>query len=103
MTRQRRPSSQTSKTFLANHVGQIMAAGFIVAPTATCRLRFVLVILAHERGRVVHIAVTDRPTVAWTAEQLREASPFGSAPRYLLPDREHAFADWNEGMDKRAV
>ena len=73
-----------------------MAADFIVVPTATCRLLFVLVILAHERRRVIHIAVTDRPTAAWTAQQLREAFPFGSAPRYLLRDRDHAFADWSQ-------
>ena len=96
MIRHRRPPSQTWKTFLANHVGQIMAADFFVVPTATCRLLFVLVILAHERRRVVHIAVTDRPTAAWTAQQLREAFPFGSAPRYLLRDRDHAFADWSQ-------
>jgi hypothetical protein len=34
---------------LANHIGQVMAADFFVVPTATCRLLFVLVILAHER------------------------------------------------------
>ena len=96
MTRHRRPPSQTWKTFLANHVGQIMAADFIVVPTASCRLLFVLVILAHERRRVVHIAVTDRPTAAWTAQQLREAFPFSSAPGYLLRDRDHAFADWSQ-------
>ena len=92
----RRPPSQTWKTFLANHVGQIVAADFFVVPTATCRLLFVLVILAHERRRVVHIAVTDRPTAAWTAQQLREAFPWGSAPRYLLRDRDPSFTDWSQ-------
>lgn len=96
MTRQRRPPSQTWKTFLANHVGQIMAADFFVVPTATCRLLFVLVIIAHERCRVVHVDVTDHPTAAWTAQQLREACPWGEAPRYLVRDRDHAFTDWAE-------
>jgi hypothetical protein len=40
-----------------NHVGQIVAADFLVVPTATCRLLFVLVLLAHERRRIVHVAV----------------------------------------------
>jgi hypothetical protein len=48
-----------------------MAADFFVVPTATCRLLLVLVILA-ERLRVVHVTVTDHPTAAWTAQQLRE-------------------------------
>ena len=61
-------------------------------PTATCRLLFVLVILAHERRRVVHMAVTAHPTAAWTAQQLREAFPGDEVPRYLIRDRDAAFA-----------
>ena len=75
MPRHRRPPSQTWRAFLTNHVGQIAAADFFVVPTATCRLLFVLVILAHERRRVVHMAVTAHPTAAWTAQQFREAFP----------------------------
>jgi hypothetical protein len=59
MIRHRQPPSQTWRTFLRNHIGQIAAADFFVVPTATCRLLFVLVILAHERRRVVHMGVTD--------------------------------------------
>jgi putative transposase len=94
MIRHRRPPSQTWHTFLANHIGQIMAADFFVVPTAMCRLLFVLVIIAHERRRVVHVAVTGHPTAAWTAQQLREAFPWGEAPRYLVRDRDHAFNAW---------
>lgn len=50
-----------------------------------------LVILAHERRRVVHVAVTHHPTVAWTAQQLREAFPWNQTPRYLIHDRDLAF------------
>jgi hypothetical protein len=75
MARCRPPPSQTWRTFLANHVGQVMAADFFVVPAATCRLLFVLVILVHERRRVLHVAVTAHPTAAWTAQQLREAFP----------------------------
>jgi putative transposase len=85
------PPSQTWRTFLRNHVGQIVAADFFVVPTATYRLLFVLVLLAHDRRRIRHIAVTAHPTAAWTAQQLREAFPWDEAPRYLLHDRDHAF------------
>lgn len=67
MTRRTAPPSQTWRTFLANHLDQIAAADFFVVPTATCRLLFVMVILIHQRRRVVHVAVTDHPTAAWTA------------------------------------
>ena len=91
MIRRRRPPSQIWRTFLTNHVDQIMAADFFVVPTATGRLLFVLVMLAHQRRRVVHVAVTAHPTAAWTA-QLREAFPWDNAPRYLIRDRDLAFA-----------
>jgi putative transposase len=68
----------------------LIAADFLV-PTATCRLLFALVLLAHDRRRVVHVAVTDRPTAAWTAQHFRDALPWDELPRYLLRDRDHAF------------
>ena len=43
MVRRRQPPSQTWRTFLTNHVGQIVAADFFVVPTATYRALFVLV------------------------------------------------------------
>jgi putative transposase len=94
MRRRITPPSQTWRTFLTNHAQQIAAADFFVVPTATGRLLFVLRILAHERRRVVHIAVTDHPTAAWTAQQLREAFPWDEAPRYLVHDRDTAVHAW---------
>jgi hypothetical protein len=70
-----------------------MAADLFVVPTATFRLLFVLVILAHDRRRIVHVAVTDHPTAAWTAQQLRNAFSENDAPKYLLHDRDSVFAD----------
>ena len=81
--RRRQPPSQTWRTFLRNHIGQIVAADFFVVPTATYRLLFVLVLLAHDRRRIRHVAVTAHPTAAWTAQQLREAFPWDETPRFL--------------------
>jgi len=52
---------------------------------------FVLVLLAHDRRRIRHVAITEHPTGAWTAQQLREACPWDEAPRYLIHDRDHLF------------
>ena len=93
MQRHPRPPSQTWRTFLTNHASQIVAADFFVVPTATFRLLFVLVVLAHNRRRIIHVAVTDHPTAAWTAQQLRNAFPENDAPRYLLRDRDSVFAE----------
>jgi len=60
--------------------------GLFVVPSITFRLVFVFVILAHDRGRPVHFAVTANPTAEWAARQLLEVFPWDSAPRYLLRD-----------------
>jgi putative transposase len=62
-------------------------------PTVTFQLLFVLIILAHDRRRIVHVAVTEHPTAAWTAQQLRNAFSEHEAPCYLLHDRDSVFAD----------
>ena len=69
----------------------IVAADFFVVPAETYRFLFVLVLLAHDRRRIRHVAVAAHPTAAWTAQQVREAFPWDEAPRYLLQDRDHAF------------
>ena len=48
-------------------------------------------VLAHERRRILHFAVTQHPTAEWTAQQLREAFPWNTGPRFLLRDRDRIF------------
>jgi putative transposase len=48
-------------------------------------------VLAHERRRILHFAVTQHPTAEWTAPQLREAFPWDTSPRFLLRDRNRIF------------
>jgi putative transposase len=86
--RSRIPPSPTWKTFLKNHTKALVALDFFTVPTVTFRVLFVLVILAHERRRVVHFHVTEHPTAVWTAQQVVEAFPWDEAPRYLLRDRD---------------
>ena len=100
------PPSQTWRTFLTNHASQIMAADLFVVPTVTFRLLFVLIILAHDRRRILHVAVTEHSTAAWTAQQLRNALSENEAPRYLLHDGDSVFADVATtiaGMNTQAV
>ena len=63
---------------------------FFTVPTATFRILFVLVILSHDRRRVVHVNVTAHPTAAWTRQQIREAFPDQTAPAYLV-DRDSSY------------
>jgi putative transposase len=89
--RSRKPPSPTWKTFLKTHAKDLVALDFFTVPTVTCRVLFVLVILAHERRRVVHVNVTEHPTAQWTAQQVVEAFPWEEAPRYLLRDRDRIY------------
>jgi len=101
MVRNRKPPSQTWKTFLRNHMKDLVSTDFFIVPTATFQLLFVFIVLSHNRRRLVHFGVTGHPTAEWTAQQLREAFPWEEAPRYLLRDRDLCYgelspkaADW---------
>jgi putative transposase len=62
-----------------------------VVPTVRFKVLFVVVILAHHRRKVVHFNVTDHPTAQWTGQQIIEAFPWGTAPKYLLRDRDSVY------------
>ena len=89
----RKPPSPTWKAFLNNHVKDIVACDFFTVPTATFRVLFVFIMLAHERRRIVHFNITEHPTAQWTAQQIVEAFPWDTAPRYLLRDRDAIYGE----------
>ena len=91
MVRQRKPPSQTWRTFLENHVKTMVSIDFFTVPTIRFQVLYVFLVLAHDRRRIVHFNVTAHPTAEWTAQQLREAFPFDQIPRYLLRDRDGIF------------
>src|SRR5437899_7010456 len=85
LQKRRSPPSQTWRTFLTNHVRDLVSVDFFTVPTARRRVLFVFVVLAHDRRRVLHFNVTGHPTAAWTTQQIVEAFPDDSAPSYLPP------------------
>src|SRR3989475_667115 len=91
LPKRRIPPSQTWRTFLANHVRDLVSIDLFTVPTARLRVLFVLVVLAHHRRRVVHFNVTEHPTAHWTAQQIVDAFPDDSAPSYLLRDRDQVY------------
>ena len=62
-----RAPAPTWKTFLKNHVQDLVAMDFFVAPTVTFRVLFAVVSQAHDRRRIVYFNVTEHPTVRWMA------------------------------------
>jgi hypothetical protein len=84
----RSTSAQTWKTFLHNHAKELVAVDLFTVPTATFRVLYVFVVLAHERRKVLHFHITPAPSAAWAAQQMVEAFPFTTPPHYLLRDRD---------------
>jgi len=68
-----RPPSQTWKTFLKNHVNEIVSTDFFTVPTVRLKVLFVFLVLEHRRREVLHFNVTQHPTSAWVAQQMMEA------------------------------
>ena len=88
------PPSQTWRTFLKNHMKNMVSIDFFTVPTATFRILFVLVVLRHSRRQVVHYNVTPNPTARWTAQQIVNAFPWDTAPKYLLRDRDSTYGTY---------
>ena len=86
-----RSSGQTWTTFLRNHLGQMVSVDFLTVPTLNFRVLYVFVVLSHVRRKILHFNVTATPSAGWAAQQLREAFPFTSAPKYLLRDRDSIY------------
>ena len=91
LVRSRKPPSQTWRTFLDNHIKSLVSVDFFTVPTIRFQILYVFLVLAHERRRIVHFAVTAHPTAEWTAQQTPGSFPWDSAPRYLLRDRDRIF------------
>jgi len=89
----RQPPSPSWSAFLKQHIHDTVAIDFFTVPTARLRVLFVLVVLAHDRRRVLYFNVTEHPTAEWTAQQLVEAFPWESPPRYLLRDRDAIYGN----------
>jgi putative transposase len=86
-----RPPGQAWKTFLHNHLGQMVSIDFFTVPTITLKVLFVLIVLEHRRREVLHFNVTDHPTASWTSQQIVEAFAEHDTPGYLLPDRDGVY------------
>ena len=88
-----KPTSPSWCTFLKQHMRDTVAIDFFTVPTVRLRVLFVLVVLAHDRRRVVYFNVTEHPTAEWTAQQLVEAFPWQSPPKYLRRDRDAIYGN----------
>jgi putative transposase len=86
-----RPTRQSWLTFLRNHRGEIWACDFLQVTDLFFRSLFAFFIIELRSRKVIHVGVTRSPTDAWTAQQLREATPYGQTPKYLIRDHDSKF------------
>ncbi len=83
--------SQSWQTFLTNHASDIVSIDFFTVPTVTFRVLYVFLVLDNARRKIIHFNVTTNPTAAWTGQQIAEAFPWETAPRYLIRDNDGIF------------
>ncbi len=82
---------QSWATFLTNHASQIWACDFVQTFDLFFRTVFLFFIIEHGSRRVMHVGVTRTPSDAWVAQQVREATPFGQGPRFLICDNDDKY------------
>jgi putative transposase len=85
-------ANATWRTFLRNHRDGIAAMDSFTVPTVMLRVLHVFLVIRHGQRDVVRCSVPTSPTAAWVAQQLREAFPFESAPRFMIFDRDAIFS-----------
>jgi len=83
--------SQAWATFLKNHAHDIVAADMFVVPTIRFQVLYIFIILGLERRRLIFANVTTNPTADWLAQQVVNAFPWDTAPRFLIRDRDRAY------------
>ena len=87
-----RSSSQTWRTFLRNHAGEILACDFFVTVTATFRLVYVFLVLDIDTRRILHWNVTAHPTAEWTVQQFRACLTGDEPYRFIIHDRDSIYS-----------
>ncbi|GAC1347231.1 MAG: hypothetical protein NVSMB27_12220 [Ktedonobacteraceae bacterium] len=89
--RRHQPRGQKWATFLRNHAGHIWACDFLQVTDLFFRPLFAFFMIELKSRKVIHVGVTRSPTDVWVAQQLREATPYGQAPKYLIRDNDSKF------------
>ncbi len=89
--RRKRPGGQTWKTFLRNHAAEVWACDFLQVTDLFFRPLFAFFLIELTSRKIIHVNVTRSSTDLWVAQQLREATPYGQTPKYLIRDNDRKF------------
>ncbi len=89
--RPKRAPGQSWKTFLRNHAAKTWACDFLPVTDLFFRSLYAFFIIELKSRKIIHVNVTRSPTDPWVAQQLREATPYGQTPTYLIRDNDRKF------------
>jgi len=89
---------QTWRSFVKNHAHQMWSCDFLVQYTAFLNVAYVFIIMEIESRRIVHWGVTTSPTLPWVKQMLREATPWGETPRFLIHDNDGIFGQYGRRL-----
>ena len=87
---------QTWRTFVANHANELWACDFLTQHTARFTVAYIFIIMEIESRRIVHWGVTTSPTLPWVKQQIRNATPWGETPRFLIHDNDGIFGQYSQ-------
>lgn len=86
---------QSWKTFVKNHMHETWAMDYLVVPTLKFKTLYVLIIINHGTRKIEYFAITKNPNLDWLKQQIRNATPYGYAPKYLIHDNDSTFVSEN--------
>jgi putative transposase len=89
--RPKRARGQNWRTFLRTHAAEVWACDFLQTTSLFFRPLFAFFLIELKSRKVIHMNVTRSPTDPWVAQQLREATPYGHTPTYLIRDNDRKF------------
>ena len=90
----RKPSSQTWRAFIKNHMTNTVSIDFFTVPTVTFSVLFVIIILKNNRRKVIHFNTTEYSIAQWAAQQIVDAFPWETVPKYLIRDRDSIYGNY---------
>jgi putative transposase len=94
------PTGQRWSTFLRNQAAGIWCCDLVEVRDLWFRCHFVFVVMHLGSRRILRAVTTRAPTSEWLAQQLRELTPFGQGPKFLLRDNDRKFGSAFDAVAK---
>jgi putative transposase len=95
MVDRRKPrGGQTWRTFVKNHAKQIYACDFLTQYTAFFTVIYIFIVMEIASRQIVLINAMTSPSLDWLKQQIRQVTPWGKVPRFLIHDNDGIFGPY---------